>query len=128
MEALDTNHDGTLSAEEIANASASLKKLDKNGDGKLTSDELRPSGRRGGRGGFGQGRNGGGPGGQDDDGPGPGRKRPGGAGPDGPGPDADAGPPGGQGQPEVKADRAVLPRRSDSWNTPCVSTRTATAN
>ncbi len=36
MEALDTNHDGELSAEEIANAPASLKKLDKNGDGKLT--------------------------------------------------------------------------------------------
>jgi Ca2+-binding EF-hand superfamily protein len=42
MDALDTNHDGQLSAEEIANAPASLKKLDKNGDGKLTADELRP--------------------------------------------------------------------------------------
>ena len=42
MEALDTNHDGILSAEEIANASASLKTLDKNGDGQLTEDELRP--------------------------------------------------------------------------------------
>ena len=42
MEALDTNHDGILSAEEIANASASLKKLDKNGDGQLTEEELRP--------------------------------------------------------------------------------------
>ena len=42
MEALDTNHDGILSAEEIANAPASLKKLDKNGDGQLTEDELRP--------------------------------------------------------------------------------------
>ena len=40
--ALDTNHDGTIDADEIANASASLKKLDKNGDGKLTPDELRP--------------------------------------------------------------------------------------
>ncbi len=39
----DTDHDGTLSAEEIANASAALRKLDKNGDGKLTSGELRPS-------------------------------------------------------------------------------------
>ena len=57
MEALDTNRDGMLSAEEIANAPASLKKLDKNGDGKLTSDELRPTRRRGGRGGnFGPGR------------------------------------------------------------------------
>ena len=63
MEALDTNHDGVLSAEEIANAPASLKKLDKNGDGKLTPDELRPTGRRGGRGGnFRPGRNGDGPG------------------------------------------------------------------
>jgi len=42
MQALDTNHDGTLEADEIANASESLKKLDKNGDGKITPDELRP--------------------------------------------------------------------------------------
>jgi hypothetical protein len=40
--ALDTNGDGIISADEIANASASLLKLDKNGDGKLTPDELRP--------------------------------------------------------------------------------------
>jgi hypothetical protein len=33
--ALDTDGDGILSEEEIANATASLKKLDKNGDGKL---------------------------------------------------------------------------------------------
>lgn len=42
MDALDANHDGVIDAAEIANASAALKKLDKNGDGKLTSDELRP--------------------------------------------------------------------------------------
>jgi len=42
MKALDTNGDGTLSADEIANASASLKTLDKNGDGKLTPDKYRP--------------------------------------------------------------------------------------
>lgn len=42
MEALDTNHDGIIDANEIANAPAALKKLDKNGDGKLTPDELRP--------------------------------------------------------------------------------------
>jgi hypothetical protein len=42
MEALDANHDGIIDADEIANASAALKKLDKNGDGKLTPDELRP--------------------------------------------------------------------------------------
>jgi hypothetical protein len=42
MGALDANHDGTIDADEIANASAALKKLDKNGDGKLTQEELRP--------------------------------------------------------------------------------------
>jgi hypothetical protein len=40
--ALDTNHDGVIDANEIANASAALKTLDKNGDGELTPDELRP--------------------------------------------------------------------------------------
>lgn len=39
----DTDHDGTLSAGEIADASGSLRKLDQNGDGKLTANELRPS-------------------------------------------------------------------------------------
>lgn len=42
MEALDTNHDGIIDSNEIANAPAALKTLDKNGDGKLTPDELRP--------------------------------------------------------------------------------------
>ncbi|MEJ0091775.1 MAG: hypothetical protein WDM80_18750 [Limisphaerales bacterium] len=40
--ALDANHDGVIDADEIANASTALKTLDKNGDGKLTQDELRP--------------------------------------------------------------------------------------
>jgi hypothetical protein len=40
--ALDANKDGTIDADEIANATAALKKLDKNGDGKLTPDEYRP--------------------------------------------------------------------------------------
>ena len=40
--ALDTNADGVIDAGETARASASLKTLDKNGDGKLTSDEYRP--------------------------------------------------------------------------------------
>ncbi len=49
--ALDTDHDGVISAAEIANAPAALKSLDKNGDGKLTEDEVRPQmGQRGGRG------------------------------------------------------------------------------
>jgi hypothetical protein len=51
--ALDANQDGVIDASEIANASAALKKLDKNGDGKLTPDEFmgqRPGG-QGGQGG-----------------------------------------------------------------------------
>jgi hypothetical protein len=38
--ALDTDGDGVISAAELANAAASLAKLDKNGDGKLTPDEF----------------------------------------------------------------------------------------
>jgi hypothetical protein len=52
--ALDTDGDGIISAAEIANAPISLLKLDRNGDGQLTPDELRPGppvgGRRGGPG------------------------------------------------------------------------------
>ena len=40
--ALDANHDGVIDATEIANAPAALLTLDKNGDGKLTIDELMP--------------------------------------------------------------------------------------
>lgn len=39
---LDANHDGVISADEIANASTALLTLDKNADGKLTQEELRP--------------------------------------------------------------------------------------
>ncbi len=39
VEALDTDHDGIISAAEIAAAPQSLLKLDKNGDGELTPDE-----------------------------------------------------------------------------------------
>ncbi len=40
--ALDADEDGDISATEIENAAAALKKLDKNNDGKLSADELRP--------------------------------------------------------------------------------------
>ena len=39
---LDANQDGVIDADEIANASAALRKLDTNGDGRLTPDEYRP--------------------------------------------------------------------------------------
>jgi len=42
MQVLDVNHDGVIDSNEMANASAELKTLDKNGDGQLTQDELRP--------------------------------------------------------------------------------------
>jgi hypothetical protein len=40
--ALDANKDGIIDEAEIANAPAALRTLDKNGDGKLTMDELLP--------------------------------------------------------------------------------------
>jgi hypothetical protein len=40
--ALDVNHDGIIDSNEIANASAALLTLDKNGDGQLTTDEYLP--------------------------------------------------------------------------------------
>ena len=39
VRALDANHDGVIDEDEIANAVAVLKSLDKNGDGKLTIEE-----------------------------------------------------------------------------------------
>jgi hypothetical protein len=41
-QALDVNHDGIIDSNEIANASAELLTLDKNGDGQLTPDEYLP--------------------------------------------------------------------------------------
>jgi hypothetical protein len=38
----DTNRDGVIDAQEIANAGTALKKLDKDGDGEITRKELRP--------------------------------------------------------------------------------------
>ena len=51
--ALDTDKDGNLSAEEIENATAALKTLDKNNDGRLDQVETRPNFEGMGRGGFG---------------------------------------------------------------------------
>ncbi|HBU59043.1 MAG TPA: hypothetical protein DEB48_04280 [Verrucomicrobiales bacterium] len=55
MEAIDKNKDGTLSAEEMKNASKALAALDKNKDGKIDQEEMRPQfdrGQSGGREGF----------------------------------------------------------------------------
>lgn len=59
VQALDADGDGILSAAEIANAPAALKKLDKNGDGKIDREEMRPAQ------GLGPRRGPGGPGGAD---------------------------------------------------------------
>jgi hypothetical protein len=64
MAVLDANRDGVLDETEIANASKALLTLDKNGDGKLTQEELRPprpEGADGPRGPRGEGRPPGGP-------------------------------------------------------------------
>ena len=42
LNALDTNHDGKLTADEIADAPKNLVKLDINGDGSISLDELQP--------------------------------------------------------------------------------------
>ncbi|MDA1232252.1 MAG: EF-hand domain-containing protein, partial [Planctomycetota bacterium] len=60
LQALDKDKDGTLSADEIENAAAALKTLDKNNDGKIDQSETRPNFEGMGRGGFG-GPPGGGP-------------------------------------------------------------------
>lgn len=42
LNAIDGNHDGTIDTTELNNASAALRALDKNGDGQLSPEELRP--------------------------------------------------------------------------------------
>ena len=42
MLALDANFDGDIQSLEVANAVSSLKRLDRNADGELTPNELRP--------------------------------------------------------------------------------------
>ncbi len=61
LAALDANHDGVIDKDEIANASAALTKLDKDGNGKLTIDEIRPPRPEGSGRPDGQGRGPGGP-------------------------------------------------------------------
>lgn len=41
--ALDSNHDNAISGDEITNAASALKSLDKNNDGRLAEDEVRPN-------------------------------------------------------------------------------------
>lgn len=63
MSALDANHDGVISREELANAAGALKTLDKNQDGERDETELRPNfGPGGGFGPMGDMRGQGGPG------------------------------------------------------------------
>ena len=45
--AVDSNGDGAIDAAELANATSSLKKLDKNADGQITADEVSPFGASG---------------------------------------------------------------------------------
>jgi Ca2+-binding EF-hand superfamily protein len=75
LAALDADGDGTISAQEIDNASARLRSLDKDGDGSLSVRELMPQGR--GMGAAGQQR---GPGQQREGMPGAGRRSEGGPG------------------------------------------------
>jgi len=49
LAAIDVNADGVISAEELRNAPAALRKLDKDGDGQISREEAMPAaGRRGG--------------------------------------------------------------------------------
>jgi hypothetical protein len=88
LAALDADKDGTVSAEELANASAALATLDKNSDGKLTAEEIHPTPARRGKDGAGR-----------PEGPPPGAE----GGPEGPGgPPPGAGGPRGERGPRMK--------------------------
>lgn len=50
LAALDADHDGTISVVELKAAPEALKPMDKNGDGRLAAEELRPAFGRGGPG------------------------------------------------------------------------------
>ena len=100
IKALDADGDGEISAKEIKNAAAALKKLDKNEDGKITRDELMPAGRgpRGPRGGPGR----------------PGDARGGAGGRGGPGRGGPGGPGGGRGfTPEALVKRIMGSDKND---------------
>jgi hypothetical protein len=47
LAALDSDHDGEISSREIKRAAKALRTLDRNGDGRLTIDELLPNPPRG---------------------------------------------------------------------------------
>ena len=93
-EALDTDHDHQLSAEEIKNATAAILSLDTNNDGMLTDDEFRPPMPPGG------------PEGRGPEGRGPEGRGPEGRGPEGRGPEG-RGAPGGPPSPERLVERAM---------------------
>lgn len=96
MDALDADHNGEISAEEINNAATALKSLDKNSDGKLTDDEIRPPRPEGGPGRDGERR---------PDGPPRGEGEPRGDRPPGDGPPGDRPPRDGEGRPPEGRDQ-----------------------